>query len=140
MENKKADNKIYETKNKIAIVDDQISLYNDKLKNIDYSEETFNSLRKSIDKCSKLLNKAVKSKRTERITSSMEENNQIYFSRVRSSCEDERNRVKKQINDANIEKDKLNEKLKEIIKSQENTEKETQKDDVGSDLDEDNIN
>ena len=76
MDDKRADNTII-IKKKLAIVEDNISMNNKKLHDIEYTEELFNTLHKKLNRCAEILNRSMKSKKTTALVSDIEETNNI---------------------------------------------------------------
>ena len=132
MEDKKADNKEYKFKSDIIFIDDEtddkieitkrkldnldenIQKERNKLKSIDNLEETFASIHSKLMKCAVLLGQSMKSEKTNRIISEMEENNQVRYHKTLSSLDDERKNVDREIKKLNDKKEEISKELKNM--------------------------
>ena len=118
MDEKKADDKLYQTKKKIDNVDEHIESNQEKLKGLDDLEETFSSLHNNMMTCAMLLSQSMKSKRTTAIVNNIEETNQVEYRKTISSIDDERRTTKENIKKLNDEKESLNKELKQLYDNQ----------------------
>ena len=145
MNDKKADNTII-IKKKLAIIEDNISVNNKKLHDIEYTEELFNTLHKKLDRCAGILNRSMKSKRTTALVADIEESNNVNKRKMQLELDNERELTKLELRKSKEEHEMLKRELKKIMNEEE---KESEKKDeqqseetnkIGRDSNENSIN
>ena len=113
MEEKKADNKILESKAKIKEIDSKIDEEKVKDKQLDDIEEVVTSLNKNIARCLELLGKSVQGNNFEKKLIAYESENRINYRKNMGNVEAQREILKDNINKLYNEKDELLETIKE---------------------------
>ena len=113
MEEKKADNKILETKAKVKEIDSKIDAEKDKGKDLDDMEEIVTSLNQNIAKCLELLGQSVKGNNYEKRLSAYQIENKINYKKNISYIESQRDQLKERISKLNEQKEELLESNKE---------------------------
>jgi len=123
MEEKKADNRLIENKNKMNEINSKLDYEKNKMKRLDDMEELFVSLNKDINKCVELLGESIKGKNVSRRLNSVQENNNINLRKGMVNIEEERESIKKNIVELSNEKDELIDKMKKEEKEKEENNK-----------------
>jgi len=115
MDNKKADNQILNTKQKINNIDNKLDLEKKHLNKIDEMHQEINSLAKDINKCVELLSKSMKGPTVNNMFQDMENTNRTFYRRATMELEQEEINIKKNINKLYKEKDAIikEERIKE---------------------------
>ena len=119
---KKIDNKIYEVKEKINIINENIYNEKSKLKYYDDLEERFGNVKKNFYDIIKDLKLSIKGKRINRIIQNIDENNQLVYKNIIFNIEKEREKTKKNINKMYDKKNNLDNEMKKIYLESKNKE------------------
>ena len=119
---KKIDNKIYEVKEKINIINENIYDEKSKLKYYDDLEERFGNVKKNFYDIIKDLKLSIKGKRINRIIQNIDENNQLVYKNIIFNIEKEREKTKKNINKMYDKKNNLDNEMKKIYLESKNKE------------------
>ena len=119
---KKIDNKIYEVKEKINIINENIYNEKSKLKYYDDLEERFGNVKKNFYDIIKNLKLSIKGKRINRIIQNIDENNQLVYKNIIFNIEKEREKTKKNINKMYDKKNNLDNEMKKIYLESKNKE------------------
>ncbi len=119
---KKIDNKIYEVKKKINIINENIYDEKSKLKYYDDLEERFGNVKKNFYDIIKNLKLSIKGKRINRIIQNIDENNQLAYKKIIFNIEKEREKTKKNINKMYDKKNNLDNEMKKIYLESKNKE------------------
>ena len=120
MEEKKADNRLIENKNKMNEINSKLDYEKNKMKRLDDMEELFVSLNKDINKCVELLGESIKGKNVSRKLNSVQENSNINLKKGMVNIEEERANIKQNITKLSNEKDDLIEEMKKEKKEEDN--------------------
>ncbi len=124
MQEKKADNKINESKIEIDKIDNKIAVSKEAIKNLDYIEDCLISLNKNLSTCIELLGTSMKSKKSNAILSRSDETRMTSIKKSLSTIEQSREIEKNKIKKYNEEREKLENQLKEQAKKEDNKESE----------------
>lgn len=144
MDDKKADNKII-IKKKLAIIEDNISMNNKKLHDIENTEELFTRLHKKLNKCAEILNRSMKSKKTTALVNDIEQTSKINQRRMLEELDNERELTRNEIKKDKEEHEQLKTELKKVMnedneESKENEPQTQENEKVGSDSNENSTN
>ncbi len=124
MQEKKADNKINESKIEIDKIDNKIAVSKEAIKNLDYIEDCLISLNKNLSTCIELLGTSMKGKKSNAILSKSDETRMISIKKSLSTIEQSRENEKNKIKKYNEYRDKLENQLKEQEKEESEDNKE----------------
>ena len=113
MQEKKADNKINESKIEIDKIDNKIAVSKEAIKNLDYIEDCLISLNKNLSTCIELLGTSMKGKKSNAILSKSDETRMTSIKKSLSTIEQSRENEKNKIKKYNEYRDKLENQLKE---------------------------
>ena len=118
-EEKRIDNKILDTladnKQKIKMVDEEIDVEKQKMKDLDEIEGIFVSLNSSISKCVELLSQSIKGESIDRKLGAIEESNKVSFNNSIYNIDSEREEIKTRMKRLYDEKDEYQERLREEL-------------------------
>ena len=115
---KKVDNRIISSKEKINKIDDELEFEKARLKKLDNMQEELHALNKSISKCIYLLSKSIKGPNTNVVFEDMNSSNHAFIENAQATLEEEMADSRKNIHT-------LYEAKEEIIKeSRNNSQKE----------------
>ncbi len=124
MQEKKADNKINESKIEIDKIDNKIAVSKEAIKNLDYIEDCLISLNKNLSTCIELLGTSMKGKKSNAILSKSDETRMTSIKKSLSTIEQSRENEKNKIKKYNEYRDKLENQLKEQEKEESEDNKE----------------
>ena len=118
-EEKRIDNKILDTladnKQKIKMVDEEIDVEKQKMKDLDEIEGIFVSLNSSISKCVELLSQSIKGESIDRKLGAIEESNKVSFNNSIYNIDSEIEEIKTRMKRLYDEKDEYQERLREEL-------------------------
>lgn len=123
MEEKKADNKIINTRIKISNLEDNLHQTKKGLSNLELLEDNFSRINRNLNECLDLLNISVKNKRVNNKLQSICDESNVFYGKTKVNLEDERDLILKQINDIDEKIDELNKTLKDELNKEEFEEK-----------------
>lgn len=123
MEEKKADNKIINTRIKISNLEDNLHQTKKGLSNLELLEDNFSRINRNLNECLDLLNISVKNKRINNKLQSICDESNVFYGKTKVNLEDERDLILKQINDIDEKIDELNKTLKDELNKEEFEEK-----------------
>ena len=104
---KKIDNRIISTKEKINNIDNRLDVAKRKIKNLQNMQENVNSIAKSMNRCIDLLSKSIKGPTVNNKFEDMRSTNKIFYAKTTASIEEETMGIRKTINELYKEKDEL---------------------------------
>ncbi len=124
MEEKRADNKVIETKQKINKIDDNLDSEKKKIKNLSDMQDSVNSINRNMDRCIELLSKSIKGPTTQNIFDDMHNTNRKFLINASQNIEDETTIARKNINELYKEKDRIIKESRNNSRKEENNNKE----------------
>lgn len=127
MEEKKADNKIYEAKKEIERLDEQIYNNQKSLEKLDELEESFAAINVCLNKCVELVNKSIKGRKVNRRMDEISIENKVKFTGAVYTLDDERRQLRDEINKLNDRKDEAVKEMKKEISKDSNNKEENKK-------------
>lgn len=113
-EDKTIDNKIIEKKKAIEKIDNRISQEKKLLDSYDQMEESIGVVKNIINDIAYYLSLSIKGKRMDKIVQEMQENNQIAYRNSMNKFDEERLKIKDNINKIYNKKDELQNELDEL--------------------------
>lgn len=124
MEEKKADNKIINTKKEIFNLEENLIQTKKGLNNLEILEDNFSRINRNLNECLDLINYSIKNRKVNIKLQNLCDESSIYYRKTRSNLEEERDLIKKQINELDERLDELNESLKDELNKENKEEKE----------------
>ena len=124
MEEKKADNKIINTKKEIFNLEENLIQTKKGLNNLEILEDNFSRINRNLNECLELINYSIKNRKVNIKLQNLCDESSIYYGKTRSNLEEERDLIKKQINELDERLDELNQSLKDELNKENKEEKE----------------
>ena len=124
MDDKKADNRIINTKIEISHLEDNLNQTKKGLNNLEILEGNFSRINRNLNECLELINSSIKNRKVNNKLQSMCDESNIFYGKTRVNLEDERDLILKQINEIDERLEELNDSLKEELNKEEISEKE----------------
>ena len=115
MEEKKADNRILNTKIEIDHLEDNLNQTKKGLNNLEILEGDFSRIHRNLNECLVLINSCVKNRRVNNKLQNICDESNIYYGKTKSNLEEERDLILKQISEIDNRLDELNKSLKEEL-------------------------
>lgn len=135
MTEKIADNRIYSSKERINIIDNEIDQNKKILKQFDNFQENTKSLQKSLNRCIELLEQSVKGEKVNRMYEDMKNKNALSCNKTLRMVDEKILSYQKEISSLNDQKDNIisemrkeNKKEEDIDKKEIDTNKKEEKD------------
>ena len=107
MEERKVDNEITSTKQKINEIDYKIDNEKEKIKKLDDIQESMTALNKSLNRCIELLSLSLKGPTSQNMFEDMQAQNKAIYQNVTSELDDEMDKTRSTINKLYEEKDNI---------------------------------
>lgn len=104
---KKIDNRIISTKEKIYNVDEKLDVAKKRINNLQGMQDSVNAIAKSMNRCIDLLSRSIKGPAVNNRLEDMRSTNKIFLAKSTASIEEETMAVRKEINELYKEKDRL---------------------------------
>ena len=104
---KKIDNRIISTKEKIYNVDERLDVAKKRINNLQGMQDSVNAIAKSMNRCIDLLSRSIKGPAVNNRLEDMRSTNKIFLAKSTASIEEETMAVRKEINELYKEKDRL---------------------------------
>ena len=124
-DNKRIDNRILTSKEKINKIDERLDNAKRRIKNLSSMQDNVDSIAKSMNKCIDLLGKSLKGPHVSTKLSDMYNSNKLFLIYASAGIEEEKINVRRTINELYKEKDKiLKEDRNEYNKNEEQVRKE----------------
>ena len=124
MDDKKADNRIINTKIEISHLEDNLNQTKKGLNNLEILEGNFSRINRNLNECLELINSSIKNRKVNNKLQSMCDESNIFYGKTRANLEDERDLILKQINEIDERLEELNDSLKEELNKEEVSEEE----------------
>lgn len=104
---KKIDNRIISTKEKIYNVDERLDVAKKRINNLQGMQDSVNAIAKSMNRCIDLLSRSIKGPAVNNRLEDMRSTNKIFLAKSTASIEEETMTIRKEINELYKEKDRL---------------------------------
>lgn len=112
MEEKKADNRIIETRKQIINIEDDLSETKNSLYELEDLEMNFTNINRNLNQCLDILNFSIKNNAKINKIQSIGDNANIYYGKTKTNILEEREIINDKINNLKEKLDELNEILK----------------------------